>query len=869
MPVTKLVLLGLLLLLYFSVVFCNALDNRCWTLGDFNSPVLEQDGDIVIGGLFPMHYIAPEIEHNYSERPQHQECSGFDFRAFRWVQTMVFAIEEINSNSSLLPGVTLGYRILDSCDHVHTSLRSTLFLVNGTSSQTKANADDSAKCLSTAPVPAVIGLASSSPTRAVAQTLGPFGIPLISYFATCTCLTDKKEYPSFLRTVPSDVFQVQGLVQLVSHFGWRWVGTVGTDDDYSHYGIQAFTEQLERLGGCIAFHHTIPKAPSQAQIHAILNSLEGSTAQVIIAFATEGQLLELLVEAAHRNLTSRQWVASEAWVTAKLLTIPELHPVLAGTVGFAFRGITIPGLAEFLLRVTPSPRPESVFTNMFWEELFGCRLGYKDGGDSELSSLCTGSEDLMETENSYTDVSRVRISYNVYKAVYAIAHALHQLLQCGSKEQSSDHICKTESKFSPWQLLHYLKKVHFTNQFNEKVYFDNNGEPVPLYDIINWQKNDRGTIRFQMVGTYDGSAPHGQPLKIDEGLIQWAGGHTEVPVSLCTPPCPPGSRQTTRPGQPVCCFDCLPCAEGEISNISGATECIKCPQYYWPNNERISCVAGIEEFLSYHEIMGIILISLSLFGVAVATVITVIFFLFRSTPIVKANNSEMSFLLLLSLKLCFLCSLVFVGRPSPWTCRARQAAFGISFVLCISCILVKTIVVLLAFHSTMPGSISLKLFGPPQQRVFIFCCTTGQVILCACWLALAPPYPYKNTSYQGGKIVLECKDVWPLGFYLVLGYIGLLSCMCFALAFLGRKLPDTFNEAKLITFSMLIFFAVWISFIPAYNSSPGKYTVAVEIFAILASTFGLLFCIFVPKCYVILLRPDLNTKKRMTGKMSK
>jgi len=227
---------------------------------------------------------------------------------------------------------------------------------------------------------------------------------------------------------------------------------VGTDDDYSHYGIQAFTEQLERVGGCISFHHTIPKAPSQAQIHAILNSLEGSTARVIIAFATEGQLLELLAEVARRNLTRWQWVASEAWVTAKLLTIPELHPVLAGTVGFSFRGTTIPGLAEFLLRVRPSPRPESVFNNMFWEELFGCSLGYEDSGDSELP-LCTGSEDLMETENSYTDVSRVRISYNVYKAVYAIAHALHQLLQCVSEEQSSDHFCKTESKFSTWQVM--------------------------------------------------------------------------------------------------------------------------------------------------------------------------------------------------------------------------------------------------------------------------------------------------------------------------------------------------------------------------------------------------------------------------------
>ncbi|XP_057203730.1 extracellular calcium-sensing receptor [Triplophysa rosa] len=866
MPVIELVPLGLLLCL---PVVCTSLDNKCWRLSDFNSPVLEREGDIIIGGLFPLHYIAPEPEYTYSELPQYQECSGFDFRAFRWVQTMVFAIEEINNISSLLPGVTLGYRILDSCDFVHTSLRSTLALVNGTSGQTQAAGSASAKCLSTAPVSAVIGLASSSPTRAVAHTLGPFGIPLISYFATCTCLTDKTEYPSFLRTVPSDVFQVQGLVQMVSYFGWHWVGTVGTDDDYSNYGIQAFTEQLRQLGGCIDFHHTIPKAASRAQIHAIVNSLEASSARVIIAFATEGQLLELLTEVARRNLTRRQWIASEAWVTAKLLTVPELHPVLAGTVGFAFRGTTIPGLAEFLLRVRPSPSAESVFTNMFWEELFGCRLDYEDDGDSELP-LCTGSEDLMDTESSYTDVTPVRISYNVYKAVYAIAHALHQLLQCGSEGRGfDDKVCNTALKFSPWQLLRYLKEVNFINQLNEKVNFDENGEPVPLYDIINWQTSGGGAIGFQIVGTFDGSAPQGEQLKIDEKSIQWAGGHVKVPVSLCTPPCPPGTRQATRPGQPICCFDCLPCAEGEFSNISGATECIKCPQYYWPNKERVACVAGMEEFLSYHEIMGVILIFLSLLGVAVATVITVIFFLFRSTPIVKANNSEISFLLLLSLKLCFLCSLVFVGRPSPWTCRARQAAFGISFVLCISCILVKTIVVLLAFRSTMPGSSSLKLFGPPQQRAFICFCTTGQVILCACWLALAPPYPYKNTSYQGGRIVLECKDVWPLGFYLVLGYIGLLSCMCFALAFLGRKLPDTFNEAKLITFSMLIFFAVWVSFIPAYNSSPGKYTVAVEIFAILASTFGLLFCIFGPKCYVILLRPDLNTKKGMTGKTSK
>ncbi|XP_030649436.1 olfactory receptor CU1 [Chanos chanos] len=807
--------------------------------------------------------MAPELDNKFDTKPQHHQCSGFDLRAFRWVQTMIFAIEEINGNSSLLPGVTLGYRIVDSCDHVRTGLRGVLSLISGSFVQKQGQT----QCMAKIPVPAVIGLASSTPTRAVAHLLGPFKIPLISYFATCTCLTDKKVYPSFLRTVPSDMFQVQALVRLVTYFGWHWVGMVGTEDDYSHYGIQAFTDQLQAQGSCLAFHKTLPRAATPEQIHSIVDVLEVSTAHVVVVFATEGQLLGLLTEVARRNLTSMQWVASEAWVTARVLTRPEFQPILAGTLGFSFRGTTIPGLYEFLLKVRPSPGPESVFTNMFWEEQFGCNLAFHGNGN-DGRPVCTGSEDLQTRQSSYTEVLQVRISYNVYKAVYTIAHALHRLLQCGPTHKNSAlRSCKTNSTFTSTELLHYLKEINFTNQFGEKVNFDTSGEPVPLYDIINWQKDGWGSIRFQKVGSYDGSAPYEHQLKINKALIEWAGGHSQV-VSLCTAPCPLGTRQATRPGKPICCFDCLPCADGEISNLTGATECTKCPLYYWSDRDRIACMAGFEEYLSFQEVMGITLVTLSLLGVAGATVVTIIFFIFRATPVVKANNSEVSFLLLLSLKLCFLCSLVFIGKPSPWSCRTRQAAFGISFVFCISCILVKSIVVLLAFRSTMPRFNIVKLFGPPQQRAFIFCCTAGQVILCAFWLAWAPPLPFKNASYQGGRIVLECKDAWPLGFYVVLGYTGLLSCACFVLAFLGRKLPDAFNEAKFITFSMLIFFAVWISFIPAYISTPGKYRVAIEIFAILASAFGLLFCIFMPKCYIILLSPEKNTKKGMTQRSS-
>ncbi|XP_030258050.1 extracellular calcium-sensing receptor-like [Sparus aurata] len=754
------------------------------------------------------------------------------------MMTMVFAVEEINHNSSLLPGVKLGYQIMDSCDHVHSSLQALFSLVSHSKADNVTQVDISTQsenvpsCLADSPVPAVIGLASSSPTRAVAHTLGPFNLPLVSYFATCTCLTDKHMYPSFLRTVPSDLFQVRGLVQMVTFLGWLWVGTLGTTDDYSHYGIQAFSNQFRQQGGCLAFHLTIPKSPRATEIQEMADRLQNSTAKVVVVFATEGQLLDLLLE---------------------------------GTLGFSFPGVRIPGLKEFLLNVRPSPKPGMEFVNMFWEELFGCELEFKGGANKK--PVCTGSEDLRYTDSSYTDVSQVRISYNVYKAVYAIAHALHTLLNCDSAEYNNG-MCERHKIFTSRHLLHHLKMVNFTNQFEEKVYFDSNGEPVPLYDIINWQKDSKSEIRFVKVGSYDGSAPLTSKLQMEKSTIVWTKGESQVPVSQCTAPCPPGSRQARRPGEPHCCFDCLPCADGEISNQTGSTECTKCPEYYWSDKDKVKCVAGVEEFLSFYDSMGIILVTLTLLGVILTTIITTVFHHFRSTPIVKANNSEISFLLLLSLKLCFLCSLVFIGQPSVWTCRVRQAAFGISFVLCLSCLLVKTIVVLLAFRANAPGSRALKLFGPSQQRTLILCTTAPQVCLCAGWLLGAPPFPFRNPTYQAstGKIVVECKEPWPPGFYLVLGYIGLLAFFCLLLAFLGRKLPDTFNEAKLITFSMLIFWAVWISFIPAHVSSPGKFTVAVEVFAILASSFGLLLCIFVPKCYIILLRPEQNIKKGMTGK---
>ncbi|XP_074945956.1 G-protein coupled receptor family C group 6 member A isoform X2 [Phalacrocorax aristotelis] len=329
--------------------------------------------------------------------------------------------------------------------------------------------------------------------------------------------------------------------------------------------------------------------------------------------------------------------------------------------------------------------------------------------------------------------------------------------------------------------------------------------------------------------------------------------------STCSQHCRPGQMKKVTESPHTCCYECVYCPENHYSNQTDMDYCYRCNnKTYWAPVNSTTCYRKTIHFLAWTDWFAIFLLLLSAFGVVLVLSISVIFTKNLNTPVVKASGGlTVCYIILFSHFLIFLSTVFFIDEPTEFKCKTRQALFGISFALCISCILIKSLKILLAFSFDPKLRNFLKCMYKPIPTVVA--CTGIQVIICTFWLIFRTPFVKQNFSIPRA-IILECNEGSIVAFGIMLGYIAALAFVCFIFAFKGRKLPENYNEAKFITFGMLIYFIAWIVFIPVYATTFGKYLPAVEIIVVLISNYGILCCTFLPKCYIIIYKQETNTK---------
>ncbi|XP_078520287.1 extracellular calcium-sensing receptor-like [Lissotriton helveticus] len=631
-------------------------------------------------------------------------------------------------------------------------------------------------------------------------------------------------------------------------------------------------EAAVRNGICIEIFETLPTQASRASLAHVIHSIQASTAKVIVCYAFAVHMAPILNEISRQRIATKIWIGVTSWIPSPVFSQTGLWETLNRTLGLTLQRGEIPGFKEFLYSIDPWMGSEDIFLKSFWEQVFSCKwpetiIEDNFGNMTDLKGLCTGREKLQLLDTSVFEVNYFLFPYYAYKATYALAQALHNLLHCKPQDGPfPNRSCADPEDFQPWQMLHYVKNVYMKSSAGIENVFDSNGDTPPLYDVLYWHMTSSNSSSFVKVGTYNGQAPHGLKFIINESAILWGGKHTQVPRSVCSESCSTGYRKSTITGRPKCCFSCMLCPDGSIANQTDSLECVMCPDDHWSSNEKDRCIPKKIDFLSYKEPLGLILAVISVFLFLNATVILCIFIRYQYTPVVRANNLNLSYILLVSLMLCFLCSLVFIGLPSRLTCMLRQVMFGISFSTSVSCVMAKTITVVIAFRATKPNSNLKRWIGTRTYFSIVLTATFIELSLGVIWQWTWPSFPELNNSFNSWKIEAECNEGSIQMFYCMLAFMGFLACVSFGIVFLARNLPDTFNEAKFITFSMLVFLSVWLSFIPAYLSTKGKYLVATEIFAILSSGSGLLYCIFAPKIYIIFLKPEIATKNLVVRK---
>ncbi|XP_061894270.1 taste receptor type 1 member 3 [Entelurus aequoreus] len=812
-----------LLVLCWMQTYC--VNSPAW-LQNISTNIFYLPGDIMLGGLFSINLSQRTESNNIScERLNHLELG--------LALVMKYTVDEINANQTLLPGIKLGYEIHDTCSQAASIVRPTLsFLTdkNGNALSVQCNYTNYETS-----VAAVIGPYNSEMVLIVGKLLGFFLMPQISFGATSDKLSDKDVYPSFLRTVTSDKWQVGVMVRLIEEFGWNWVAVVGSDEAYGQQGTQKFTKLAETKSVCVAYHGLVPVySDPAATVRNIVDNIQANKVKVVVVFSLPVPAAVFFKEVIKRNITG-VWIASSSWVVHNEVTsLPGIQ-----TIG------TVIGFLDKTQSLDLLPAYARVFFTKLSEQKIKPVMPQHNDPCPQCWNMTPANLSLI------LDAAVQRTSFAVYAAIYSLAQALHSMLGCSSSSCNWD----ADTRIFPWKLLQVLRNMSFDINGTHLV-FDSNGNPNIGYTVVQWVWKE-SHLDFVVVGS------HFKELSLNKSLFKWHTEDSQIPESTCSAAC--GSGQVRRvKGFHSCCFDCIDCLPGTYQADEEDIQCTRCPEGQWSQTRSTNCSKPTFEVLSWDRPAAITVALIGLLLLSCQGAVAVVYLRHRQTPMVAASGGPWSFVVLFSTMGACLSVALFLGQPGDIVCQLQLPLIFSFQMLALS--VIASISLQLFFLTEFHDKVApfLKTLKGPACWLFLIICWTLQAAFCGWHIKEGTTLSehMKNMKIDFLRDFLSCTVRQSVAVFFMQSFNSTLAMVSFMCTFLAVKPPHQYNLARDITFSMLNYSIIWGTFIPIYmglKSEKGKHLVLIAFN--LTAIFGLVAGYFFPKCYLLLRKPGLNTSK--------
>ncbi|XP_017278818.1 metabotropic glutamate receptor 1 isoform X1 [Kryptolebias marmoratus] len=814
--------------------------------------VARMDGDVIIGALFSVHH-QPS-----AEKVAERKCGDVrEQYGIQRVEAMFHTLDRINADPNLLPNISLGCEIRDSCWHSSVALEQSIEFIRDSLISIRDDKDGSKWCIdgtpsnqpppSKKPIAGVIGPGSSSVAIQVQNLLQLFNIPQIAYSATSIDLSDKTLFKYFLRVVPSDTLQARAMLDIVKRYNWTYVSAVHTEGNYGESGMEAFKELASQEGLCIAHSDKIYSNAGEKHFDRLLRKLRERLpkARVVVCFC-EGMTVRGLLMAMRRLGVYGEFllVGSDGWAD-RYEVVEGYEQEAEGGITMKLQSEVVKSFDNYYLKLRLDSNRRNPWFSEFWQYRFQCRLPGHPHENKNYKKICSGNENLHE---NYVQDSKMGFVIN---AIYAMAHGLHDMHREVCPGQTG--LCEAMDPIDGSKLLDYLLKTSFRGVSGEDIYFDENGDTPGRYDIMNLQNVGEDRFDYLNVGSW-----HEGILNIDDNKL-WMNS-SDMVRSVCSDPCSKGQIKVIRKGEVSCCWICTTCKDNEY--VQDEFTCKACELGWWPDEELAGCQPLPLKYLDWADVESIVAVVFSCVGILITSFVTFVFIQYRDTPVVKSSSRELCYIILAGIFLGYICPFTLIARPTVASCYLQRLLVGLSSAMCYSALVTKTnrIARILAGSKKKICTRKPRFMSAWAQVIIAFMLISVQLTLEVTLIILEPPEPIK--SYPSIREVYLICNTSNLGMVAPLGYNGLLIMSCTYYAFKTRNVPANFNEAKYIAFTMYTTCIIWLAFVPIYFGS--NYKIITTSFSVSLSVTVALGCMFTPKMYIIIAKPERNVRSAFT-----